>query len=63
MNLSDFVLNHARKAAATFVVTIAGALGTALSDGDLTRPEVLVAVGTALTATAAAYGFTNKPQV
>lgn len=58
--LTDFIMNKARKASGTFIVTIAGSVGMAMLDGKLEASEVTVAIGTALTATAAAYGFTNK---
>jgi len=36
------------KALTAFVGTLAGALGTAMADGDITRPECLAAAGAAL---------------
>ena len=61
--LTDFIMNKARKASGTFVVTLAGAGGTAMLDGSLSGVEAIGAVGLALVATASAYGFTNSPKV
>lgn len=61
--IADIVLREARKATSAFIVALVGTGGTAMLDGDLTVPEATVAIGTALVATAAVYGFKNKPAV
>jgi len=60
--LKNLIVKEARKATGAFVVTLAGAGGTAMLDGTLTGAEMVVSAGTALVATATVYGFTNKPK-
>lgn len=48
-----------RKASTALGVTLIGGLGLALADGNLTGAEVLVALGTALVATAGVWRVDN----
>jgi hypothetical protein len=59
--IRDLILKEARKATSAFIVALIGTGGTAMLDGNLTASEATVACGTALVATAAVYGFKNKP--
>ena len=50
-----------RKAIAAFVTSLAGLVGTAMLDGQLTQIEAIAAAGGSLVATAAVYGYRNDP--
>lgn len=53
---------HAYKAFTALVATEAAGVGMAMMDGALTRPEVLVATGSALVAAAAVWRVPNPPK-
>lgn len=50
-----------RKAVLAYVLPFVGALGGAMADGDVTRPEVVVAVGVGLVTGTAVYRVPNEP--
>lgn len=52
-------MNTIRKALTATAFGIAGALGTALTDGAVTWPEALACLGTGLLAGTATYSVTN----
>lgn len=49
-----------RKATTALGITLVGGIGTSLSDGDLTWPDVAVTLGAALVATAAVWKADNR---
>ncbi len=50
-----------RKAVLAYVLPFVGALGGAMADGDVTRPEVVVAIGVGLVTGTAVYRVPNTP--
>lgn len=52
----------AHKAVTAAVLALAGALGAALLDGNLTVPELLAALGAGLVAGGGTYQVENKPR-
>lgn len=54
-------LRPIRKAVLAYVLPFVGALGGAMADGDITRPEVVVAVGVGLVTGTAVYRVPNTP--
>lgn len=54
-------LKPVRKAVLAYVLPTLGAIGGAMADGDITRPEVVVAIGVGLVTGTAVYRVPNTP--
>lgn len=55
------ITTTARKALVGGLATIAGAVGTAMADGDLTVPELIVSIGAGLVVGSAVWRVPNAP--